>query len=412
MYMSTAGVAIQDSKRSDLESEQTRNDELKARIAELEQQIAEAKFFGKSTLDPADVTHAVDRFARMPDKQGSEEITIPMKAKDETPQGPDPFKLVNSFVRPLSEFIVQNIGSENPVLEIAATQFFANQTGKYFRPTIIALLARTLAHGSASEASFNRQMQLGAITEMIHGASLVHDDVLDEADTRRGGLAVHKSHATKVAVLTGDFLLARASQLMARLRHTQVVEVMASALDALVHGELKQASTKKEDLTSMDYYLRKSYFKTSSLISCSCKSTALLAGYDENDPMTVAAEEFGYHLGMAYQVVDDILDFKGESASLGKPSQADMELGLATAPILFAMEEEPSLRPLIERQFKKDGDIQDAVSLAFDTDCIEKSYGLAEFHAQKGLNALMRMPASENRDALVVLMHKVLSRQK
>lgn len=113
-----------------------------------------------------------------------------------------------------------------------------------------------------------------------------------------------------------------------------------------------QARSNKKDLLDMNYYLRKSYFKTSSLICSACKSSALLSGYLETDDMTVAAEEFGYHLGLAYQIVDDILDFTGASASLGKPAQADMQLGLATAPILFASDQQKELRPLIERRFK------------------------------------------------------------
>ena len=140
-------------------------------------------------------------------------------------------------------------------------------------------------------------------------ASLIHDDVLDEADTRRGGKAVHTMYTNKVAVLAGDYLLARASVLLARLQHFQVVEVMASALDALVQGEIMQARSKKEDLLDINYYLRKSYFKTASLICSSCKCTALLAGFGEADPITVAAEEYGYHMGMAFQIVDDILGF-------------------------------------------------------------------------------------------------------
>merc|ERR1719201_2806832 len=154
-------------------------------------------------------------------------------------------------------------------------------------------------------------------------------------------------YTNKVAVLAGDYLLARASGLLARLQHPQVVEVMASALESLVQGEIMQARSKKADYTDMNHYLRKSYFKTASLICNSCKSAALLAGYKQNDTMTVAAEEFGYHLGMAYQIVDDILDFTGASAQLGKPAQADMELGLSTAPVLFASQTVKELRPMI-----------------------------------------------------------------
>lgn len=262
------------------------------------------------------------------------------------------------------------------------------------------------------ENLYKRQLQLGQITEMIHVASLIHDDVLDEASTRRGGAAVHTMYTNKVAVLAGDYLLARASVLLARLQHFQVVEVMASALDALVQGEIMQARSKKEDLLDMEYYLRKSYFKTASLICSSCKCTALLAGYEEKHTVTVSAEAFGYHLGMAYQIVDDILDFTGASASLGKPAQADMELGLATAPILFASQTSKELRPLIERRFKEKGDIQKAVQLASSTNCVEQSYNLAEFHAQRAVEALNRLPESDFRKALFRVLHQALSRDK
>ena len=246
---------------------------------------------------------------------------------------------------------------------------------------------------------------------MIHVASLIHDDVLDEAETRRGGAAVHTVYTNKVAVLAGDYLLAKASVRLARLQHFQVVEVMASALDALVQGEIMQARSKKEDLMDMNYYLRKSYFKTASLICSSCKSSALLAGYEESHPYTVSAEEFGYHLGMAYQIVDDILDFTGASATLGKPAQADMQLGLATAPILYASQQLPGLHPLIQRKFSNSGDVQKAVEMASKTDCVEKSYNLAEFHAQRAVDALFRLPESEARAALLRLLHTALSRK-
>jgi geranylgeranyl pyrophosphate synthase len=199
-----------------------------------------------------------------------------------------------------------------------------------------------------------------------------------------------------------------------------------------------QARSSKKDLLDMNYYLRKSYFKTSSLICSACKSSALLSGFSESHALTVAAEEFGYHLGLAYQIVDDILDFTGASASLGKPAQADMQLGLATAPILFASEQKPELRPLIERRFKvpreflliffilrvislsycflsfaaeqEKGDVQKAVQLATQTNCVELSYDLAEFHAQRAVDALLRFPESDSRNALLKLLHLALSR--
>jgi geranylgeranyl pyrophosphate synthase len=359
----------------------------------------------------ADLTPAVEKFATVPSETDLES-DMPMRATGSKPEGPDPFQLVANDLQSLSQYVSDLMSSENPILTQAATLFFDSKErqGKRFRPTIVALLSRTIADGKTIEDVKQRQLQLGQITEMIHVASLIHDDVLDEAETRRGGEAVHTKYNNKVAVLAGDHLLARASMLLARLQHSQVVEVMASALDSLVQGEMLQALSKKEALLEFKNYLQKSYYKTASLISCSCKSAALLAGYEENDEETIAAEEFGYHLGMAYQIVDDILDFTGASATLGKPAQADMELGLATAPILYASEVQPSLKPLILRKFKKGGDVVKAVGIAKDTDCVAKSYKLAEFHAKRGLAALHRLPENESRQALEILMHKALAR--
>jgi len=114
---------------------------------------------------------------------------------------------------------------------------------------------------------------------------------------------------------------------------------------------------------------------------------------------------------MAYQIVDDILDFTGASATLGKPAQADMELGLATAPILYASEAVPELRPLVLRKFGQEGDVQKAVALATATDCVARSYQLAEFHAQSAVDALMRLPETDARAALLRLLHTAISRK-
>merc|ERR1719162_2500319 len=109
---------------------------------------------------------------------------------------------------------------------------------------------------------WRRQGQLGQVVEMIHVASLIHDDVLDEAETRRGGESVHKLYSNKVAVLAGDYLLARASVLLARLENTAVVQIMATALESLVAGEIMQLKSPPESLLEMESYLRKSYYKT------------------------------------------------------------------------------------------------------------------------------------------------------
>merc|ERR1712161_122570 len=265
-------------------------------------------------------------------------------------------------------------------------------------------------HGSDA---WRRQAQLGQIVEMIHVASLIHDDVLDEADTRRGGEAVHKLYSNKVAVLAGDYLLARASVLLARLENTAVVQIMATALESLVSGEIMQLKSSPDELLQMESYLRKSYYKTASLVCYACRSCALLGGHAYGSTVATACEEFGFHLGLAFQIQDDILDFTAAASILGKPALADMDLGLSTAPILYAAQEFEVLKPMIKRRFKNKGDKQSALEALYSSDvAMDKAKALANFHAQRAVDALMRLPQTEARDALVRLTHTVVTRKK
>jgi len=362
---------------------------------------------------------------------------------------PDPFKMVEKELQPFSDSIKELVSTDQPILSMAAKHFFEKRHGKRFRPTIVQLMAKSVAAATpekfvaedaensiagwewsgASDVEveggvvssdnhqgsevWRRQAQLGQIVEMIHVASLIHDDVLDEADTRRGGEAVHKIYSNKVAVLAGDYLLARASLLLARLENTAVVQIMATALESLVAGEIMQLKSAPETLLEMETYLRKSYYKTASLICYACRSTALLGGHAYGSTVATACEEFGFHLGLAYQIQDDILDFTAAANVLGKPALADMDLGLSTAPILYAAQEYPKLRPLVMRRFKKKGDKQTALEALYKSDtAMDKAKELAKFHAQRAIDALLRLPQSESRDALLRLTHTVITRKK
>ncbi|GMI32387.1 hypothetical protein TeGR_g14817 [Tetraparma gracilis] len=369
---------------------------------------------------------------------------------------PDPFKLVDKELQPFADSISELVSSDQPVLSMAAKHFFEKRQGKRFRPTIVQLVAKAVAAADVEEVlspadqppppawhmagaspipadllaedgargvvtpgnhrdsdPWRRQAQLGQVVEMIHVASLIHDDVLDEAETRRGGDAVHKLYSNKVAVLAGDYLLARASVLLARLENTAVVQIMATALESLVSGEIMQLKAPPESLVEVSSYLRKSYYKTASLIAYAARSTALLGGHSYGSEVATACEEFGFHLGLAYQVQDDILDFTGAADVLGKPALADMDLGLSTAPILYAAEEFPQLKPLIMRRFKKQGDKQTALELLFNSERgMARAKELARFHADKAVEALLRLPPSEARDALTRLVSVVILRKK
>lgn len=270
------------------------------------------------------------------------------------------------------------------------------------------------------------QRRLAEISEMIHTASLFHDDVIDGSDTRRGAPAVHVVFGNKMAILAGDYLLARSSIYLARLRHVEVVETMSTIIEHLVRGEVMQlrgttvsSTNNKDDSGSSSsrknerllYYLRKNFYKTGSLMANSCKSTALLGDYPAES--VDASYRFGKHVGMAFQLVDDVLDFEGSLSQLGKPALADLRAGLATAPVLLAAEECPDqLEPLIDRKFKHDGDIDRAVQLVEATSGLERTKEMARVHAEMAMDAILELNPSVHRDALVHLANKVVARTK
>lgn len=165
-----------------------------------------------------------------------------------------------------------------------------------------------------------------------------------------------------MAVLAGDFLLGRASVALARLRNAEVVELLATVIANLVEGEFMQLKNTAQDEArpqwsedTLGYYLNKTYLKTASLISKSCRASALLGGASAET--VEAAYAYGKNLGLAFQLVDDMLDYTLSAADLGKPAGADLELGLATAPLLFAWKTRPELGELVGRKFAGEGDV-------------------------------------------------------
>lgn len=319
----------------------------------------------------------------------------------------DPLRIVAKEMKFLSGNIRQLLGSGHPSLDKVA-KYYTQAEGKHFRPLLVLLMSRATAltpkcstyDPSKPSANINSglsrpdilldhnptspganplsdpayaysptdsdilpsQRRLAEITELIHTASLLHDDVIDHSDSRRGSPSANLEFGNKMAVLAGDFLLGRASIALARLRDAEVVELLATVIANLVEGEFMQLKNTSRDEKNpqwteeaLTYYLQKTYLKTASLISKSCRAAALLGG---SDNVTVeAAYSYGKNLGLAFQLVDDMLDYTITEKELGKPAGADLELGLATAPLLFAWKNHPELGALVGRKFAEEGDV-------------------------------------------------------
>ncbi|MCU0545896.1 MAG: solanesyl diphosphate synthase [Oscillatoriaceae cyanobacterium Prado104] len=314
------------------------------------------------------------------------------------------FSSVEEDLRLLTENLKQLVGARHPILYAAAEYLFGVK-GKRVRPAIVLLVARTtMPNGKISE----KHRRLAEITEMIHTASLVHDDVVDESELRRGVPTVHSRFNNRVAVLAGDFLFAQSSWHLANLDNLQVVKLLSEVIKDLAEGEIQQGLNGFDTSLSIEAYLEKSYYKTASLIANSCKAAACLSEVSE-----ALAEDFysyGRNIGLAFQIVDDILDFTASTETLGKPAGSDLKSGNLTAPVLFAMEEQPYLEVLIEREFAQEGDLEQALALVANSRGIERSRELATHHAHQAVEYLAPLPASESRQALIDLADYVLSR--
>ncbi|PSN18083.1 solanesyl diphosphate synthase [filamentous cyanobacterium CCP5] len=304
----------------------------------------------------------------------------------------------------LADNLKSLVGARHPILSAAAEHLFG-AGGKRIRPAIVLLLARAV---SKDREILLKHRRLAEITEMIHTASLVHDDVVDEAAVRRGVPTVHSSFGNRIAVLAGDFLFAQSSWYLANLDNLTVVKLLSQVIMDLAEGEIQQGLNRFESGLSIDAYLNKSYYKTASLIANSAKSVGVLSGLPESQSEQLY--HYGCNLGLAFQIVDDILDFTSSDEVLGKPAGSDLKSGNLTAPVLYAIEERPVLVNLIEREFSQDEDFKQAMELVRSSRGIERSRELANQHVHKALECLQGLEESDSRQSLVDISEYILRR--
>lgn len=314
------------------------------------------------------------------------------------------FTPVEADLRILADNLKELVGNRHPILYAAAEHLFG-AGGKRIRPAIVLLISRATM---LEQDITPRHRRLAEITEMIHTASLVHDDVVDESEMRRGVPTVHSLFGNRIAVLAGDFLFAQSSWYLANLDNLEVVKLLSEVIMDLAAGEIQQGLNRFDTTTSIETYLKKSYYKTASLIANSSKAAGVLS---EVSKETVdQLYNYGRHLGLAFQIVDDILDFTSSTDTLGKPALSDLKSGNLTAPVLFALAEKPYLEILIEREFAHEGDLEQALALIEDSQGIQQSRELAADHAKLAKENLAVLSPSESRQALMNMADYVLSR--
>lgn len=289
----------------------------------------------------------------------------------------------------------QSIQAEHPVLRQASTDLL-HAGGKRIRPVFV-LLAGKMGHYDAE--NINRA---AIALELIHMATLVHDDVIDEATLRRGKPTIKHTYSNRVAMYTGDYILARALEEITMINNPKVHKALSKSLVEVAIGEMEQIEDKFNWDQTLRDYLRRIKRKTALLIATSCELGAILSGLSDRDIKRMY--RYGYYIGMSYQIIDDILDFTETSKQLGKPAGNDLLQGNITLPVLYGMDNE-GFYSYTREVFRDPAnvhpeDMKAVIERLKQTDAIKKSYELSDLYLSKALATLEKLPSSKSKQTL------------
>jgi len=279
--------------------------------------------------------------------------------------------------------------------------------GKRIRPALVLL------SGKFHHYNLDYLLPMAVAIEVLHTATLVHDDAIDHAAVRRGRATVYKVWGEGKAILLGDYLLAKAEELVSETQNLRVIKHFAQTIMTISSGEIAQAVSAFNLAQTREQYLERIAGKTASLISLATRSGAILSQAPEK--LVVALGEYGYHLGIAFQIVDDILDFTGDAVEMGKPTGSDLAEGTLTLPSMLLLERYPNNNP-IRRIFQNEGDKQENIKLAIelvrDSPVIEECYQVAADYSSRACRNLELLSDSASRRSLRELAEYVLARKK
>jgi len=287
----------------------------------------------------------------------------------------------------------------------AALEHLLVAGGKRIRPTLSLLVGNMLG------APLEKLITLGAAVELLHTATLVHDDLIDGSLLRRGMATLNARWSPPATVLTGDFLFARAAISAAETDHLPLMKLFSETLATIVNGELTQMFTSR-GLVSRDNYYKRIYAKTASLFEMTSRAAAMVSPVDET--VIEAMRDFGYQIGIAFQIVDDILDFNGEQAAVGKPLGSDLHNGLVTLPAIYYAEANPSdpdIQSLPNGGWTNTENMTRLVENIRMSDLSKQAMREAEQHVERALAILRTMESCAERDALENLAKYIVDRK-
>ncbi len=286
----------------------------------------------------------------------------------------------------------------------AALHHLLSSGGKRIRVIV------TLLTGKMLGADPDKLVTLAAAIESLHTATLVHDDLIDGAMIRRGIPTLNAQWSPAATVLTGDFIFAKAAKLAAETGSVEVMRVFAETLATIVNGEITQLFSSKWIANRENYYHR-IYAKTASLFEASTQTAAILS--EAGSPVTTAMKQYGYDIGMAFQIIDDVLDFTSKQTTMGKPVASDLRQGLITLPVLYYLEDNPSdtdMRQILDTSFCDENCLNRLLLSIKASGAIDQSLAEARQYCRKALDVLTRLPDTSERSALEDLADYIVDR--
>jgi len=317
-------------------------------------------------------------------------------------------ELLEPIVADLQEFerrLVDSIAADLGPMA-SAMEHIVKAGGKRLRPALVILSGRL---GSADRDSiFNIAMGI----EFIHTATLVHDDLIDNSPTRRGIRTIHEALGPNPAIIIGDYYFAKGANLLSSIGSPAIDAAISHAVMTICMGELLQMTSRNDYDQSLESYYRKIERKTATLVSTCCSSGAIVSGQPEESVQTL--RRYGYNLGMAFQIVDDVLDYVASSDEMGKPVGADLRQGTVTLPLMLALQDPdagPALRRILAASELTDGDYDEVVGLVRESPAIDAAERHAADFAARARTELAAFPESVTRVTLERICDYVVDRR-
>ena len=309
-------------------------------------------------------------------------------------------------MREVDRVIVGRLASNVPLVA-QVSQYIISAGGKRLRPALLLLACGALGYQGSSKFS------LAAVVEFIHTATLLHDDVVDDSTLRRGLATANETFGNPASVLVGDFLYSRAFQMMVEAKNMRIMEVLADATNIISEGEVMQLMNMHNAELDEAGYLHVIRSKTAKLFEASARVGAILA--QGNAAMEQACADYGQALGTAFQVIDDVLDYDGDTTIMGKTLGDDLREGKATLPLIVAMQRSaPAQRSLVKSAIETGATelLEQVIEIVRKTGALAISRQAASAEAKRAIDAASQLPPSPYTDSLIQLASQLLDRQQ